>query len=179
MDKGVGGLTAEQKNEVEKKQLGTVGVKYDHGKPRIGLVATEFIVGIAEVLTLGAEKYTSDNWKLGMDYRRVYDSMQRHFNSWYGGEDLDPESGKSHLYHAGTCLMFLTSYQHHNLGEDNREHKVYERIRLEQQEAAEGIETITLKGEDATEYQQYLKGKDFIKHLKENASEKSEAEGEG
>ena len=151
--------TAEERNQKEKDQLGTVGVKCDHGKPIIGLVATEFIVGIADVLTIGAEKYDADNWKRGMDYRRVYSSMQRHLNAWFGGEDVDPETGKSHLYHAGCCLMFLTSYQHHGVGEDNREHKVYEGLEKERIELQEGIETIRIPKELRQDIDEFILSK--------------------
>jgi hypothetical protein len=114
--------TAEERNQMEKDQLGTVGVKYDHGKYRVSLIPTEFITGVAKVMTLGAEKYTDDNWKLGMDWRRVYDAAQRHLNSWMAGETNDPETGLSHIYHAGCCLAFLSWYEIHRPDLDNREH---------------------------------------------------------
>ena len=39
------------------QDLSTGGVKHDIGKPRYELIAPEFLHGLAEILTFGAEKY--------------------------------------------------------------------------------------------------------------------------
>jgi hypothetical protein len=62
---------------------------------------------IAEVFTFGAKKYSDWNWSKGMEYSRLYGAMQRHITAWYKGESIDPETGKSHLAHAGCCVMML------------------------------------------------------------------------
>jgi len=87
------------------------GTKFDTQKPRVGLVAPEFIQGIAEVLTFGAEKYGSYNWAEGIDYDRLYDAAQRHLGAWHMGYDLDEETKKNHLLHAACELMFLYCQQ--------------------------------------------------------------------
>lgn len=86
-----------------------VFTKHDTGKPMVSLVEPEFILGVAEVLTMGAKKYAIDNWKLmtDEDIRRVKDSLLRHTLAYTSGELIDKESGLSHLYHAGCNLMFL------------------------------------------------------------------------
>lgn len=88
-----------------------VGVKYDTEKTRYDLVHWPFIEEVAEVLTLGAAKYSDDNWKAvreGPNGRGRYIAAAfRHFIAWIGGEKDDPESGKSHLAHMACCLMFL------------------------------------------------------------------------
>jgi len=86
-----------------------VFTKHDTGKPMVSLVESEFILGVAEVLTMGAKKYAIDNWKLmtDEDIRRVKDSLLRHTLAYTSGELIDKESGLSHLYHAGCNLMFL------------------------------------------------------------------------
>ena len=86
-----------------------VFTKHDTGKPMVSLVESEFILGVAEVLTMGAKKYAVDNWKLmtDEDIRRVKDSLLRHTLAYTSGELIDKESGLSHLYHAGCNLMFL------------------------------------------------------------------------
>jgi len=47
-------------------------------------------------------------------WSRTYSSIQRHLNSFWDGEDLDLESGKTHLAHAATQLVILM--QHINDG---------------------------------------------------------------
>lgn len=96
------------------------GKKFDEGKPRLGLVSTVFVWAIAEIMTFGAKKYGANNWRKGMDWSRPYDALQRHLTKWWDGEDIDPESGKSHLWHASCELMFLVEYELKGLGRDDR-----------------------------------------------------------
>lgn len=84
----------------------TNGIKHDAGKPRMELLSTIWLVGVAKVLTLGALKYHDDNWRLGLSQRRVLGAALRHLFSYLDGEDLDPETGLSHLDHASCELMF-------------------------------------------------------------------------
>jgi len=86
------------------------GTKDDAGKTRFSLVPVEALTAIAGVFTYGAKKYSEDNWRNGMSWRRMLDPLKRHIAAWEGGEDLDPESGYHHLAHAGCCLMMLLTY---------------------------------------------------------------------
>ena len=69
------------------------------------------IAEITDVLSLGAEKYSANNWCRGTEWGRYFAALCRHVFAWWQGEDLDPETGKSHLAHAGCCLIFLMEYQ--------------------------------------------------------------------
>lgn len=80
----------------------------------------EFVDGILSVLDFGAKKYAPRNWELGMDWSRPYSALQRHMTAWWSGEDLDAETGMSHLWHAGCCLAFLATYEQRNIGKDDR-----------------------------------------------------------
>ena len=46
------------------------GTKHDQGKPRISLIPKDALWGMAQALTYGAKKYSSDNFKGGIEYRR-------------------------------------------------------------------------------------------------------------
>lgn len=96
------------------------GVKFDQGKRRVDLVPTEAINALAEVLTAGAVKYGTHNWRKGMDWSRVYGAAQRHMLAFWGGDDIDEESGMPHLWHALTNMAFLVSYQALSVGRDDR-----------------------------------------------------------
>jgi len=88
--------------------------KDDLGKPRVSLVEKDFILGAAKVLTLGAKKYGVNNWKLGSsveDIARYKDALLRHTLAYTSGEELDPETGLSHAYHAACNLMFLDFFE--------------------------------------------------------------------
>jgi hypothetical protein len=99
------------------------GTKHDKGKPRLELVSPGFIEGVAKVLSFGASKYEARNWEQGIGYDRVYGALLRHLNAWWGGEALDAETGESHLYHAGCCLMFLSEYERKGMGKQLDERK--------------------------------------------------------
>ncbi len=100
------------------------GLKFDTGKPRLDLIAPEFMMYIGQVLHYGVEKYDkvnkAYNWRYGMAWSRPLGAALRHIFQWMGGEKLDRESGLPHLAHAATNLMFLVSYEVTGVGEDDR-----------------------------------------------------------
>lgn len=73
----------------------------------MGLMSRIFLFGLSRVLTHGANKYASHNWRKGIEYSRLFDALQRHLWAWWDGEETDPDFGESHLDHAACCLMFL------------------------------------------------------------------------
>jgi hypothetical protein len=89
-------------------------------KPRLELLPSAAIEQIAEVLTYGAAKYDDNNWCRGARWGRYYAALLRHLFAWWRGEDRDPETGMSHLAHAGCCLLFLMEYQRNGWGADDR-----------------------------------------------------------
>lgn len=93
-------VSAEKLNEIN------AGVKHDAGKPMMELLSASWVEGVAKVLTLGAKKYASHNWRKGILQSRLLGAAFRHLFAYLRGEDLDPETGLSHLYHASCELMF-------------------------------------------------------------------------
>lgn len=89
------------------KEAPSTGTKFDGEKNRLELLPPIALERIAEVFTFGAKKYDSWNWSKGIAVSRLYGALQRHLNAWYRGEEIDPESGKSHLSHAGCCMIML------------------------------------------------------------------------
>jgi hypothetical protein len=60
------------------------------------------------------------NWEKGMAYSRLYAATMRHMTAWWEGETADPETGFSHLSHAGCCVLFLMAYELRGIGSDDR-----------------------------------------------------------
>jgi len=87
------------------------GRKDDGGKARWDLMSRVLLDGIAQILEFGARKYADRNWEQGIKYGRVFAALMRHLWAWWWGEAQDPETGKSHLWHAGCCLMFLSHFE--------------------------------------------------------------------
>lgn len=83
------------------------GSKFDTEKNLVQLLPVIAMERIAQIFTFGAKKYSEWNWSKGIKYSRIYGALLRHLFAWYKGEKADPESGQSHLYHAGCCIMML------------------------------------------------------------------------
>ena len=96
------------------------GVKFDAAKPRMDLLSTPALEGLALVLTYGAAKYEAHNWRKGLDWSRLTAAALRHLLAFQGGEDIDPESGLPHVDHALCCLMFLSEATKVPHGKDDR-----------------------------------------------------------
>lgn len=82
------------------------GMKHDSEKIQLELLSTKWLLGVGRVLTFGAKKYASHNWRKGIQQSRLLGASLRHILAYLDGEDLDQESGLSHLFHASCCLMF-------------------------------------------------------------------------
>lgn len=96
------------------------GKKFDENKNRLELLPPELLEGVGRVLTFGAIKYEDRNWEHGMNWSRVFGALMRHMWAWWRGEDKDPETGYSHLWHAGCCVAFLIAYEQRKVGKDDR-----------------------------------------------------------
>lgn len=105
---------------MQRADIQGAGTKYDGGKLRLDLVPVEAIEALGAVLTHGASKYGDRNWERGMAWSRPYAALLRHLLAWWRGEDIDPESGLPHLWHAATNAAFLVAYAGRGIGTDDR-----------------------------------------------------------
>lgn len=96
------------------------GSKNDQGKSRLDLIPSHAIEEVGQVMGFGADKYGEHNYLQGMDWLRLVGAIQRHTNAFVRGEDLDPESGLSHLAHAASSALMLLEYVKRGIGNDNR-----------------------------------------------------------
>lgn len=84
----------------------TGGIKHDSEKPDLSLFSRVWLLGVGAVLTFGKRKYAAHNWRKGIEISRLISAALRHILAFNAGEDLDPETGLSHLDHASCCIMF-------------------------------------------------------------------------
>ena len=102
------------------RDLHKVAVKHDDGKDEYHLLPWDAVQCIAKILAFGAKKYSPGNWEKGFEYSRCYNALMRHINAWWSGENLDADTGKSHLWHAGCNILFLIAFELRGTGNDDR-----------------------------------------------------------
>jgi hypothetical protein len=95
------------KQDLESKKKVQTALRFNSGKTQTREVYPAFIMGIAEVLTKSRDKYPSFNWCKPTKLSTPYESLMRHLMAFQMGEDFDVESGKHHLLHCATNLMFM------------------------------------------------------------------------
>ena len=96
------------------------GRKDDQTKLPLHLLPFDAISEISKVLAFGAGKYEARNWEKGMAWHRPFSACLRHLWAWWLRRGPDPETGISHLAHAGCCILFLIAYELRGVGTDDR-----------------------------------------------------------
>ena len=101
-------------------QSKTGGLRFNEDKLQWGLVDFEALENMVRVLEYGEKKYDAHNWKKGLPYVAVMESMLRHIYAFLRGEDIDPESGLPHTGHIMCNAMFLDYYSTYCKDMDDR-----------------------------------------------------------
>lgn len=82
---------------------------------KYSLLPPEAMSAIAEHFGVGAQKYSDHQWRKGYEWSKSFDAMQRHAWAFWGGEDLDPETGTPHMaaveFHAMVLLTFMSTHR--------------------------------------------------------------------
>lgn len=104
----------------ERRSIATPAKKYDEGKDPWQLLPWDALRGVVKALACGARKYEARNWEHGMDWDHYYRAAIEHLASWFQEGRPDPETGLSHLCHAGCCILFLIAYEMRGVGRDTR-----------------------------------------------------------
>ena len=86
----------------------SLGDRYNKGKVRWGLVDQRSFEPMVRVLEFGATKYSAHNWKKGLSWIEICESMLRHIYAFMDGEDLDSDSNLEHIGHIQCNAMFLS-----------------------------------------------------------------------
>lgn len=98
----------------------TGGVKASRQKRPLHLLPFDALESIADVLDFGARKYAPRNWERGLSTTDLTRAAIGHLWDWMlrrnGGRD--PETGLSHLAHAGCCVLFLIAHELRGLPDD-------------------------------------------------------------
>lgn len=82
-------------------------------KTPLSLIPSSAMNEIALVHKFGADKYGVYNWREnGVSATTYVNAIMRHLNAWRDGEDLDEESGLSHIAHIACSCNILIDADH-------------------------------------------------------------------
>lgn len=81
--------------------------RFNTNKPKWSIIDFPSIEPLVKALEYGANKYSRDNWKKGLDEDEIIDSTLRHLIKLNQKEDIDEESGVMHEGHIMANMMFL------------------------------------------------------------------------
>lgn len=105
------------------------GTKYSANKPPFHLVNRTAIIRESEVLGWAATEkprpdggfgYGTWNWAKGLSWSDTARAAISHLRAWLERDELDAESGKSHIAHARCCTGFLLEFEEFGTGIDDR-----------------------------------------------------------
>lgn len=85
-----------------------LGTRENDKKLKWSLVSWRALEPMVRVLMFGATKYDDHNWKKGLKYTEITESLQRHMISFLDGHDRDKESKLLHVGHILCNAMFLS-----------------------------------------------------------------------
>lgn len=99
----------------------TVGCK----KVPMSTVSAPVLMEMGLAMLEGDRKYGRHNYRvIGVKASIYYDAAMRHLMAWWEGEDIDPDSGLSHITKALSCLAVLRDSMINEKFTDDRPPKV-------------------------------------------------------
>lgn len=89
--------------------------------PMLSVLPLRVLSGVALALLEGARKYGRHNYRrVGVRASVYMDAAGRHLSAWWEGEDIDPDSGLSHIDKAIASLVVLRDCMHAGNWVDDR-----------------------------------------------------------
>jgi hypothetical protein len=99
-----------------------VGLRFNTGKLRWGLMHYQSMVPMIRVLEYGAQKYDDHNWKKGMNRVELLECLQRHLaalmDAEVSGEEDKKFDAESTLHHIGHIMCNAMMYSYYELEEN-------------------------------------------------------------
>jgi hypothetical protein len=99
-------------------------MRFNAKKLPLSWVPGSLVKAVAAVLkvanTRPVNPYPAHNWRKGLNWAEVSESLERHILAWRDGEDIDPETNLRHTWHMACNVAFLIEFEERGLGTDDR-----------------------------------------------------------
>jgi hypothetical protein len=94
-------------------------------KAPMSTVSAPVLMEMGLAMLEGDRKYGRHNYRvIGVRSSVYYDAAMRHLMAWWEGEDIDPDSGMSHVTKALSCLSVLRDAMINEKFTDDRPPKI-------------------------------------------------------
>lgn len=98
--------------------------RFNYGKPQWSLVPKWTLVPMVRVLEYGANKYAPDNWKKGLNREECLESIQRHLDALFDGEEWDGDPKEHPTHHIGhimcNCIFYTWFFEQNKFSKERR-----------------------------------------------------------
>ncbi len=108
-----------QDNEIRSVDPDT-GAEKGVKQARYDLIPAHALEALAEHYGRGTRKYADRNWETGYAWGKSFAALMRHAWAWWRGEDIDAETGSSHMTAVAWHALALYTFQQRNKGTDDR-----------------------------------------------------------
>ena len=88
-------------------ELKEQALRYNSDKLPFDELDPLFLEEMFKVIQYGQKKYARLNWLKGAPATQFFGCIMRHMLQWWKGEEIDAESGISHLSHVACNIMML------------------------------------------------------------------------
>src|SRR5207245_2808165 len=85
--------------------------KQVEGKLRYALIPSLGLAELALVYTIGAKKYSDNNWRKGLPFTTCLDAAMRHLEMYRSGENRCPQDKQHHLASVIFWCMALIEFE--------------------------------------------------------------------
>ncbi len=96
-----------------------MATRRNDGKPQWSLVVQWTLIPMVKVLEFGAAKYAPNNWKLPLNREETLESIKRHLDALFDGQEYDEKTSKTDMSHSGlhhighimcNCMFYMYHY---------------------------------------------------------------------
>lgn len=98
----------------EVRSVSSTGGEKGTKDERYDLIPVEALAKVARHFGAGAQKYEDHNWRKGYEWSKSYAALQRHASAFWGGEDIDEETGSPHMaavaFHSLALLTYMDDH---------------------------------------------------------------------